>query len=177
MSSQPLHTPTRTVENTSAWPDTLQPPDPTRVASLVPSFWRTLDGLPDLVARGEWILAEELTAGLRRLVIEMMLAINGIAPPPGTRHLNGYLGASQRAVLERTLFAPSSDADSWVARAVALTVIQSWYAPQLAAHFGFPAPSELESAVHARLVAALPSWPLVITTDPPQNFATAKGAL
>lgn len=150
-----------------AWPDALQPPNPARVAQLLPTFWQRLADLPDLLQRDELLLAEALTAELRSLVLEMMLAMNGIAPPPGTRHLNGYLSPSQRAVLERTLVAPAASADVWLARAVALTVIQSWYAPQLAAHFGVAPPTALEAEVRAHLAAALPDWPLEIATDPP----------
>jgi hypothetical protein len=149
------------------WPDALQPPDPARVAALLPAYWRTLDGLPDLLTRGESLLAEELTVTLRTLVIEMMLAMNGIARPAATRHLNGYLGASQRAVLERTLVAPDSSADTWLARAVALTVIVGWYAPQIVERFGLEPPAKLEAAVLAHLAAALPDWPLDIRSDPP----------
>ncbi len=155
------------------WPDALRAPDPARAAALLPAFWQTLAQLPDLLNRDEQLLAEALTAELRHLVIEMMLAMNGIAPPAGTRHLNGYLSPSQRAVLERTLAAPAASRESWLARAVALTVIQSWYAPQLAARFGFAPPAELESAVRAQLAAALPDWPLEISTDPPAEETPA----
>jgi hypothetical protein len=146
------------------------------VAQLLPAFWQTLDRLPDLLQRHEWILAEALTAELRTLVVEMMLAMNGITPPQGTRHLNGYLGASQRAVIERTLAAPHAGGESWLARAVALTVIQSWYAPQLVERFGCAPPTALEEAVRARLIATLPDWPLQIESDPAPGNADEAGA-
>lgn len=152
-----------------AWPDSLAPPNPARVATLLPTYWQTLDQLPDLIARNELLLAEALTAQIRSLVVEMMLAMNGIAPPAGTRHLNGYLGASQRTVLERTLVAPNAAPETWVARAVALTVIQSWYAPQIVERFGVEPPTALAAAVQARLAAALPTWPLNISSDPPES--------
>lgn len=152
-------------ETPPSWPDSLQAPNAARVADLLPAFWRTLDALPALLNDGELLLAEELTARLRGLVIEMMLAVNGISRPAATQHLNLYLGKSQRAVFERTLVARTPQGDSWLARAVALTVIQSWYAPQLVARFRVEPPAELEAAVCARLAAALPGWPLVIAGD------------
>jgi len=149
------------------WPDPLHPPDAASVASMIPRFWHTLDRLPDLMQRQEFILAEQLTSTLRDTVIEMMLAMNGLARPVDTQHLNLYLGTSQRAVLEKTLIAPTSGAETWMARAVALTVIQSWYAPQLAERYGVAIPDDLIHSVRKHLADALPDWPLEITTDPP----------
>lgn len=148
-----------------SWPDALSAPAAERVQYLLAEFWLTLETLPDLLNRGELLLAEENTAHLRALVLEMMLALNGIAMPAGTRHLNGYLGASQRAVLERTLVTPAAERSSWVARAVALTVIYRWYAPQLAAQFGLAEPVTEEARVWPHLVATLPDWPQSITTE------------
>ena len=82
------------------WPDPLQPPEPARVAWLLPEFWRQLAQLPDLLTWQEHLLADQLTADLRNIVIEMMLALNGIQRPPATRHLNTYLGESQRLALQ-----------------------------------------------------------------------------
>jgi hypothetical protein len=149
----------------STWPDPLAAPDPRRVDALLSEFWRQLAALPDLIRRDEQILAERCTAELRTLVIEMMLALNGIGWPAGTRHLNSYLGDSQRAVLERTLAAPQSDGRAWTARAVALVVIYRWYAPQLTARFGLAYPDPLEQDVWRRLVQELPGWPQTVTTE------------
>ncbi|NJN84720.1 MAG: hypothetical protein HC802_22140 [Caldilineaceae bacterium] len=147
------------------WPDELQSPEPTHVYSLCNDFWRTLHRLPDLIHRDEHLLAEACTAELRGIVVEMMLALNGIRWPDGTAHLNGYLGASQRRVLEQTLVTDSVARQSWIARAVALTVIYRWYAPQLTAHFGFEYPHALENEVWTDLLAALPDWPQTVTTE------------
>lgn len=141
------------------WPDPLAPPSPARVGDLLESYWLTLERLPDLLQRNEAILAEALTAELRRIVIELMLAMNGIAWPMGTVHLNGYLGDSQRAVLERTLVAPEPSSNAWLARAVALTVIYGWYAPQCVDRFHVPMPEATRHRVWAALCAALPDWP------------------
>lgn len=148
-----------------AWPDPLQTPNPARVVHLLEAFWLELEGLPALVQEDELILAEALTARLRAIVIEMMLAMNGIAWPDGTKHLNGYLGASQRAVLERTLAAPNASGYTWLGRAVALTVIYRWYAPQCCARFGLEHPVATEARVWAALCAGLPGWPTTLTTE------------
>lgn len=131
------------------WPDALMPPTHENVAQLLRSFWRELAHLPHLLARDEYLLAAACTAALRRCVLEMMLALNGIAYPLGTTHLNTYLGASQRAALEKTLLAPSAAAESWIGQAVALVVIYRWYAPQLVAAFALPYDEELEAATLA----------------------------
>ncbi len=146
------------------WPDPLQPPDPTYVEATLARFWRDLALLADLLASDELLLAAEHAAGLRGLVLELMLALNGIARPAATRRLNGYLGASQRAALEKTLALPRVDADSIMGQAVALVVIYRWYAPQLVATFGCTYPADQEEAAWAALTAALPDWPLTVTT-------------
>ena len=147
-----------------AWPDPLQPADPAQITLLLEHFWRTLAKLPELLARQEFLLAAELTATLRRTVLELMLALNGIAWPAGTAHLNGYLGASQRAAIEKTLLAPGAGAESWIGQAVALVVIYRWYAPQLVEAHTLAYPHAAEESALARL-RALPGWPLAIQTD------------
>jgi hypothetical protein len=150
---------------TSRHPDSLSRPDPARVQQLLDTFWQTLGLVPDLLQRDEWLLCADECAGLRRIVVEMMLALNGIAWPAGTRHLNRYLGASQREALNKTLIAPVTDRDSWVGQAVALLVIYRWYAPQLLAeHPQLTYPSALEASTLSSLAAALPDWPETITT-------------
>lgn len=146
------------------WPDPLQPAQPTRVADLLDCFWRTLAELPDRIERQEHLLAAELMAELRAIVLDMMLGLNGIARPTGTRHLNTYLGASQRAAIEKTLLAPSVAGESWIGQAVALVVIYRWYAPQLVAKYAISYPQAAEDAALATL-QRLPDWPLAITTD------------
>ena len=151
---------------TSRHPDPLSRPDPARVQQLLDTFWQTLGLVPDLLQRDEWLLCADECAGLRRIVVEMMLALNGIAWPAGTRHLNRYLGASQREALNKTLIAPVTDRDSWVGQAVALLVIYRWYAPQLLAeHPQLIYPSTREATILAGLAAALPDWPETITTS------------
>ncbi len=149
----------------SPWPDPLQRPTPDQVAARLADFWRLLGDLPDLLRRQEHLLADHLTTELRGVVIELMLALNGIQWPVGTRHLNRYLSASQRAAIEKTMVAPAVDADSWIGRAVALVVIYRWYAPQLVAHYGLVYPQQQEEAVWALLQREIPDWPLAVTTD------------
>jgi hypothetical protein len=95
----------------------------------------------------------------------MMLALNGIARPVGTTHLNDYLSASQRAALEKTLVLPAVDMESCIAQAVALTVIYRWYAPQLVAKLGLTYPHHREQSVWIDLVNRLPDWPLHVSTE------------
>lgn len=147
-----------------AWPDPLQPAAPAQVAARLEEFWRTLAMLPDLLQRAEHLLAAAHLATLRQNVLELMLALNGIAWPAGTTHLNTYLGASQRAAIEKTLIAPHSGGESWLGQAVALVVIYRWYAPQLVAKFALPYPTAAEeAALHA--LDSLPDWPRTITTE------------
>ncbi len=156
---------TRTMMHKPSWPDPLQPPSAAHVAALLERFWLELEALPALLNRHELILAEALTARLRHIVIELMLAMNGIAWPEGTQHLNGYLGASQRAVLERTLAAADAGGESWLARAVALVVVYRWYAPQCSERFAIAQPTATEARVWAFLCAELPDWPMTLTTE------------
>ena len=147
------------------WPDELTRPTQENVARLLRSFWLELAVLPDLLKRDEHLLAAACTAALRRSVLEMMLALNGIAYPTDTTHLNTYLGTSQRAAMEKTLLLPSVTAESWIGQAVALVVIYRWYAPQLVAALSLIYDDRLEADTLARLHAELPDWPSAITTD------------
>ena len=88
------------------WPDNLMRPEQDSIAHLLRRFWQELATLPDLLQRDEQLLAAACTATLRQNVLEMMLALNGIAYPRDTLHLNTYLGQSQRAAIEKTLLAP-----------------------------------------------------------------------
>ncbi|CAN5679655.1 hypothetical protein BH10CHL1_BH10CHL1_34860 [soil metagenome] len=147
------------------WPDLLSRPEPARIQWLLEAFWRQLRPLPDLINRHEHLLAERSTATLRDLILEMMLALNRIQWPTDTTHLNTYLGASQRAALEKTLVTPAVNGDSWLGRAVALVVIYRWYAPQLVERYNLTYPQPLEAEVWAQLQRELPDWPLTITTE------------
>jgi hypothetical protein len=148
----------------SRWPDPLQPPDPAQVQMLLAEFWRSLQGLPDLLLRQEYLLAEHLVAQLRRTVIELMLALNGIRWPLATTHLNSYLSPSQRTALQKTLLLPEVSAEAWIGCAVALVVIYRWYAPQLVQRFGLAYPQRLEDDTLTLLQQRLADWPLSITT-------------
>jgi hypothetical protein len=150
--------------NRSAWPDELRPADATHIQMALEQFWHVLATLPDLIERSENLLAAEATARLRQLVIEMMLALNGVAYPTGTRHLNAYLSEKQRTAIEKTLLTPSIGAESWIGQAVALVVIYRWYAPQLVEKHRLSYPQAAEEAAWLRL-RRLPDWPLVIATE------------
>ncbi len=147
------------------WPDPLEKPAADQVAQQLSAFWTTLADLPDLVRLDECLLAAELVQSLRGIVIDLMLALNGIRRPTGTRHLNGYLSPSQRTALERTLTAPAPQMDAWIGQAVALTVIYGWYAPQLTARFELTYPQALEEDVWRALRSGIFEWPASITSD------------
>ena len=69
-----------------AWPDTLEAPAPEQVRALMDDFWHTLRVLGTRLTRNELLLADEAVGSLRGIVLQMMLALNGIRRPPGTRH-------------------------------------------------------------------------------------------
>lgn len=148
-----------------AWPDPLSPPTVPAIQSWLDDFWATLAPLADILTDGQYLLAADTLHHLRRLTLNLMLALNGIARPDGTRHLNTYLGASQRRALEKTLALPAACPEAFIAQAVALVVIYRWYAPQLAAQYGVTPPAAQEAAVLRGLAASLPDWPRAITTE------------
>ena len=152
---------------TGQWPDPLTPVNPAAVHHLLDDFWYTLGALPDLLLRNQYLLAAELTDQLRALVLDMMLALNGIQPRAGTRHLHDYLGASQQAAITKTLLLPAVDRESFIGQAVALVVIYRWYAPQLVTRFKLTYPGDVEEATWQNLRAALFDWPETVATDPP----------
>jgi hypothetical protein len=146
------------------WPDPLRPTDPSHVEFFLHEFWRQLQTLPDLLNRREYLLAEQLTHRLRQIVLELMLALNGIQWPVETKHPNRYLGESQRAAIQKTLLLPNISAESLIGQAVALVVIYRWYAPQLVEKFNLAYPQTLEAEVWQQLQQRLPDWPLTVTT-------------
>ena len=118
----------------------------------------------ELLQRQEQLLAARMTAELRQIVTELMLALNGIAWPHESAHLNSYLSADQRAALEKTLLVPSISTNSWIGQAVALVVIYRWYAPQLIQKFGLASPARAEAQALLKL-QQLAGWPRSIMTD------------
>lgn len=154
-----------TVDNTQ-WPDVLERPEVEQVEHLLSAFWQRLGLLPDLLARNEQLLAHECSVSLRQVVMEMMLALNGIQYPAGTQHLNGYLGDSQRAALEKTLVLSEVGPSGWIGQAVALVVIYRWYAPQLVERYGLRYPLILEEETWAKLTAEIAEWPESVSTEP-----------
>lgn len=145
--------------------DQLVPPEPAEVQQQLDAFWRQLAGLARLAPRDEYLLLQELVDEMRRTVLALMLALNGIKRPDGTVQLNSYLGDSQRAAINSTLSLPETSRESYVAQAVALVVIYRWYAPQLIARYNLTYPGELERAVWQQLRESLFDWPATITTD------------
>lgn len=154
------------------WPDALQPPQPAQIQEFLDNFWTELAILADLLPRQQFLLAAEQLHTVRQIILEMMLALNGIQRP-ATRDLNTYLSANQRTALEKTLFLPPVDpesthesmADGWIGQAVSLVVIYRWYAPQLAKKHYLHYPHAKEAVAWELLTNRVPSWPQAITTD------------
>lgn len=146
-------------------PDTLRAPDAAYIDALFTEYWRTLVALAELLDRGELIIAEERVSHLRACVLGMMLAANGIERPTNNNLLlNRYLGESQRTALEKTLATHGSARESIIGRAVALSIIYQWYAPQLAEKYGVAEPrAKVEYALH-QLAQSVPEWPTIIET-------------
>jgi hypothetical protein len=90
----------------SIWPDELSRPTAGDIEASINAFWSTLAQLPSHAKASETLLLHSLIGELRQNIIEMMLAANGIRFPKNTRHLNHYLGESQRLALEKTLTMP-----------------------------------------------------------------------
>lgn len=151
--------------NRSCWPDSLQPPSAQHVGDLLLLFWTTLEQIGELLAKDELLLAHTQAFTLHGIVLEMMLALNGIKQPIHTKDLNCYLSDRQRAVIEKTLILPKIEAGGWIGQAVALVTIYRWYAPQLTDKFSLNYPSALEERVQDKLVQLLPGWPRTISTD------------
>lgn len=147
------------------WPDPLTAPDPQRVQHLLHAFWTHLAALAPDLADAQWLLAAEQIDRLRQMVLEMMLALNGIARPAATKALNSYLSESQRMALEKTRQLPTVDTDGLVGQAVALVVIYRWYAPQLLERLGGDYPAQSEEDAWQQLTAAVPAWPVQVTTE------------
>lgn len=155
------------------WPDPLTATDGAAVPRHLTTFWETLHHFGEVLSRGELLLADEAVARLRRTVINMMLALNGIERPAGTVHLNSYLGESQRQALERTLLRTEVSREALIGQAVALVVIYRWYAPQLVDRYAFQPPRQQEEEVWHFLRAVLFDWPATISTDPPDPATSA----
>lgn len=155
-------------KSTQQWPDLLQPPQPAQIQDLLDTFWTELAVLADLLPRQQFLLAAEQLHKLRQIILNMMLALNGIQRP-ATRDLNTYLSASQRAALEKTLLLPSVDhselTDIWIGQAVSLVVIYRWYAPQLVAKHALRYPHVQEQSAWETLVEHLPTWPKEVSTE------------
>ena len=147
------------------WPDDLSKPTSQEVSELLIDFWTRLADLSEPIARSENLLCAEYSAGIRSILIHLVLALNGITRPDGTRNLNSYLSPHQRRALEKTLVAPAANRDSWIGQAVAMVVIYRWYAPQLVEKYQVPYPAAAERGTLGHLSDALADWPQSITTD------------
>lgn len=115
--------------------------------------------------RHEHLLSAECLDEVRQIVIRLMLALNGIARPDGTSHLNTYLSPRQRMVLHRTRYIPRIAQETWLGQAVALVVIYRWYAYQLADKYYVCYPRAIEQQTLGHLSDSLPNWPKKIVTD------------
>ncbi len=146
-------------------PAQLRVPDASYIEALFATYWSTLEAIAELLAAGELVVAEERVTSLRGTIVGMMLAANGIQRPTFKAQINEYLGESQRIALEKTLVAQGMARESIVGRAVALTVIYQWYAPQVVERYGVVEPRvEVQHALQ-RLAEVVPEWPISIGTE------------
>ena len=147
-------------------PDRLERPEPAEIQQQLVSFWRLLAPLTILAPRDEYLLLQEQLGDVRRTLIVLMLALNGIKRPQTTARLSSYLGESQQRAIYSTLALPEVSREAYIAQAVSLVVIYRWYAPQLVERYGLTYPTDVEQDVWQRLRDALFDWPATITTDP-----------
>jgi hypothetical protein len=121
-----------------------------------------------LLPRQQILLAGEQLHSLRQIILQCILALNGIQRP-ATRDLNTYLSVNQRMALEKTLLQAAGENQSWteiyIGQAVSLVVIYRWYAPQLVAKHNLRYPLTQEQAAWESLLESLPTWPQTITSE------------
>jgi predicted nucleotidyltransferase len=147
----------------SEWP-ALLPPDRDALISSLACFWMPLSRLPAVLNRGEHLAATQLLVDARRVLIELVVALNGAGRPPSPARINQYLGPAQLEAFEKTLPAKTLDPATWIGQAVALIVLYRWYAPQLVEIYTVPYPAALERTVLALLSAEIDGWPALIQT-------------
>ena len=150
--------------------DALGPPDAEAVGAQLARFWILLAQLPAILGRQENLAAHALLGQLRSLLIDLVVALNGVRRPQAAARINQYLGPAQREAFEKSLGAGRAlpggrpGNASWIGQAVALVVLYRWYAPQLAENYATPYPQPAEETVLNLLRTQVDGWPAEITT-------------
>jgi predicted nucleotidyltransferase len=138
-----------------------EPPEPDRaayvaspavVANFVQEFLRVLGLAVVLIGRGEGLAAQEGHGMLRRMIVDLMLEANGVAPADrgGALHLNGLLTHTQRRQLE-ALPPIGADRDSLLHATAAVADLFMPLARALAAESGTSWPVAFEAATRKHL--------------------------
>lgn len=97
---KPLYDPTRVVPVQAERSDATRQGDPYFPAAAVDLFFYFLGNLVVTLGRGELIVAHGGIVAVRAGLIDLMLAERGIRRTGGSKRLNPYLDADQRAFLE-----------------------------------------------------------------------------
>jgi len=131
------------------------------VVEMTKEFLRIQGLAPTAVERGEWLAGQEGMGHLRKLLLELMIEINGIskAQRGGAKRLNPYLTREQRAAVE-SIQLPRPDRDSFIAANNALARLFIPLAKETLARAGAPWPQALEDTTrqHLTRVFGAPPW-------------------
>lgn len=127
-----------------------------RVEALVEEVFRIVGLTPVAVGRQEWIAMRHGGEILQKLLIDLMVEENGIAPAKrgGVKRLNPFLTVEQRSVIEG-LETPPARRDLLLAAQLELVALFMARARPLAQRLGVRWPDALEAATRRHLKATL----------------------
>lgn len=127
-----------------------------RLAALVNEFLRVLGLLPVAVGRGEWIVGQQGSDLLRKMLVDLLLEENGIGPGQrgGAKRLNPFLTAEQRALVE-AIDPPPARGPALIAASRAYANAFLPRARALATRLGAVWPQAFEDATRRHLLTAL----------------------
>lgn len=138
-----------------------QPPSadtraPRRIAALITVFLRILGLLPVALGREEWLGAQQGYDLLRKMLIELMIEENGVAPAArgGAKRLNLNLTEHQRNMLE-ALVPPPARRETLIAANLELARLFLDRARPLADRLEAPWPQAFEQATRRYLQRCL----------------------
>lgn len=127
-----------------------------RVAALISEFLRVLGLLPVAVGRGEWIVGQQGSDLLRKMLVDLLLEENGIGPGQrgGAKRLNPFLTTEQRALVE-AIDPPPARGPALIAASRAYGQAFLARARPLAQRLGAAWPQAFEDATRRHLRMAL----------------------
>lgn len=129
---------------------------PRRIAALITEFLRVLGLLPVAVGREDWLGAQQGYDLLRKMLIELMIEENRVAPAArgGAKRLNLHLSAPQRDMLE-ALAPPLARRETLITANLELARLFLHRARPLAARMGTAWPLAFEQATRRHLQRCL----------------------